>query len=180
MQQQWCVFSNMCHCHQDNFNNIIIVVEKQTVQAVVPLLLLSVIPFGCSHSALGAELKPNAQLKTKYEIEVVFNGKSIDIQPLYRWQAIKSYKITKREKQKVATKQRLTKWGKNRKTWFNKAPWEMLVLDKWPQNKGKGGLYKLKVNREQVDTIRAGREQVDTIRVGRLIRYGWKHMGWAG
>lgn len=107
--------SAICVIVIKHFNNIIIVVEKQTVQAVIPLLLLSVIPFGCSRSALGAELKPNARLKTKYEIEVVFNGKSINIQPLYRWQAIESYKLTKREKQNVATKQTVTKWGKTTK-----------------------------------------------------------------
>lgn len=76
--------SAICVIVIKRFNNIIIVVEKHTVQAVIPLLLLSVIPFGCSHSALGAELKPNARLKTKYEIEVVFNGESMNIQPLHR------------------------------------------------------------------------------------------------
>lgn len=80
---------------------------------------------------------------------------------------------------KRCNKTKTDKMRQNHKTWFNKVAREMPVLDKWPQNKGTGGLYKLKVNGEQVDTIRAGREQVDTIRVGRLIRYGWKHT-WDG
>lgn len=98
--------SAICVIVIEHFNSIIIVPSKLLFHSFSFQL------FPLAAATVHWVQSWSARLKTKYEIEVLFNGKSINVQPLYIWQAIKSCKITKRDKQNIATKQRLTKWGK--------------------------------------------------------------------